>query len=154
MAEEVAQASTKRVEEPSPELPIKPAGGIAMPCMGTQSSLRPLDINLRYSNFLFSQIDSLHFLIRLLIFIRDWKKHKSQFALRRFPQKFRAVHGTLQMSSKLQPISRPCNFHYGVSGVENYCCCIITLKALKWKYSLKIINKLLIPAESARLINS
>ena len=46
MAEEVTQASAKRVEEPTLEPPTKPAGGIAMPCMGTQSSLRPLDINL------------------------------------------------------------------------------------------------------------
>ena len=45
MAEEVAQASAKGVEAPVLELPAKPAGGIAMPCMGTQSSLRPLDIN-------------------------------------------------------------------------------------------------------------
>ena len=44
-AEEVAQASAKGIEQPTPAVPAKPAGGVAMPCMGTQSTLRPLDTN-------------------------------------------------------------------------------------------------------------
>ncbi|CAG5097172.1 Oidioi.mRNA.OKI2018_I69.XSR.g14964.t2.cds [Oikopleura dioica] len=50
MAEEVSQAAVRGEEsEPMPAPPVKPAGGVAMPCMGTQSTLRPLDKNLQKS---------------------------------------------------------------------------------------------------------